>query len=83
MLLFTLLEKLLCLLSGLDSEPSKLRTLRIVLDLATAGLSVAGLRLFMLLMEPVETGVKVFSLSDEGPCGSVKSVVSVAAADGK
>jgi hypothetical protein len=37
-LLFTLLEKVLCLLSGLDSEPSKLRTLRIVLDLATAGL---------------------------------------------
>lgn len=37
-LLFTLLERLLCLLSGLDSEPSKLRTLRIVFDLATAGL---------------------------------------------
>lgn len=36
--LLTLLEKALCLLSGLDSEPSKLGTLRIVLDLATAGL---------------------------------------------
>ena len=36
--LFILLEKLLYLLSGLDSEPSKLRTLLIVLDLATAGL---------------------------------------------
>lgn len=37
-LLFTLLEKVLCLLSGLDSEPSKLRTLRIVLDLARVDL---------------------------------------------
>jgi hypothetical protein len=34
--LFTLLEKVLFLLSGLDSEPSELRTLRIVLDLAIA-----------------------------------------------
>lgn len=34
--LFTLLEKVLFLLSGLDSEPSELRTLRIVLDLAMA-----------------------------------------------
>ena len=37
----------------------------------------------MLLMEPVETGVKVFSLSDEGACGSVNLAASVAAADGK
>lgn len=36
--LLTLLEKSLCLLSGLDSEPSKLGTLRMVLDLATPGL---------------------------------------------
>lgn len=60
-LLVTLLEKLLCLLSGLDSDPSKLGTLRMVLDLAIVCLFCVGLEALMVFIVPVEAGVRVFS----------------------
>jgi hypothetical protein len=73
----TLLEKALRLLSGLDSEPSKLGTLRIVADLTRACLAtvLVGRAAVMLFIVPVEAGVRVFvaeaSNSGASLCSSV------------
>lgn len=58
----TLLERVLRLLSGLDSEPSKLGTLRMVADLARACFAalLAGRAVVILFIVPVEAGVRVF-----------------------
>ena len=57
--LLMLLEKVLCLLSGLESEPSRLATLRMVADLVSDCFVVTLPRPLMLLVTPVGAGVRV------------------------
>jgi len=77
-LLLTLLPKALRLLSGLDSDPSTLATLRMVADRASACLVVVlGLpRQGMLFVVRVEAGVRVLAGDVSGAAWSAAAAAA-------
>jgi hypothetical protein len=75
----TLLERTLRLLSGLESEPSKLGTLRMVADLAMACFAglLAGRAVVILFIVPVDAGVSVL-VDGASSCVSLCAVFEAA-----